>query len=90
MARKSHDREKVEPRAVHPADVWAADAAAAVAVSMAAWLKGSVQLSRPISSLTRDELERLATGAINTWIVLASKRMADMPEDSREIRKLLM
>lgn len=95
MTRTPHDRRRNKPVAREQTadDVWAAGANAKVAEAMAAWLKGSVHLSRPISSLTRDEMTRLATNAVNTWIVLASQRVNDktIPADAlkSKLRMLL-
>jgi hypothetical protein len=68
---------KPAKREVTDADVWAAEANEKVAAQMAAWLKGSVNLARPIASLTRDEMTRLASVAVGTWIALASQRKGE-------------
>jgi hypothetical protein len=61
-------------RPVDPADVWDDATAEKAAVAMAAWLKGSLHLSRPISSLTKTEMKNLALVANHTWIVEMSRR----------------
>jgi hypothetical protein len=59
--------------------------------AMVAWLKGSLHLSRPISSLTRHEMSALAQTAIHVFIIEASHRVTVEPDPvRREKMKILL
>ena len=74
-------------------DEWQAHATREAAREMGEWLsaRGAAKLRSPIASLTLQELEAMAAGAISRWIVLQSERLARV-DWSREdpIRKLLL
>lgn len=56
-------------------DQFQAFATREAAMAIGDWLMASVNLKRPIRSLTAFELECLATAAISRWIVCRSERM---------------
>jgi hypothetical protein len=66
---------------------WQAHVAREAAKAMGEWLEGRGRLHQPIRSLTMPELEALAQNVISRFIVLASRRIADAPDES-ESRKL--
>jgi hypothetical protein len=80
---------KAKPRERSPGDKWADHVRAECAGAVGEWLEGSVRLDRPIRSLTFSQLECLAEAAISRWIVLASRRIAEQP-DEPESQKLSM
>jgi hypothetical protein len=70
-------------------DEWQAHVAHEAAKAMGEWLEGRGRLHQPIRSLTMPELEAMAQNAISRFIVLASQRIAEAPDES-ESRKLSM
>ncbi len=73
------------------ADEWQAHVTTEAALAMGGWLEGRGRLDRPIASLTRRDLECMASNAISRFIVLASERRtaaASRPE--REALDLLL
>lgn len=60
------------------------------AKEIGAWLEARGRLDQPIRSLTMRDLEALAQNAITRFIALASRRVAEEPEDTRDLRRLLM
>lgn len=54
------------------------------------WLEGRGRLHQPIAALTMAELEALATSAISRFVVLASQRIRECPEDSEGLIRLLL
>jgi len=93
MTKRPHTKaNKPLARAWSEDDAWVDEVAVKAAEEMARWLKGSLHLSRPISSLTRLEMKALALAAIDTWVVNASRRLlttVDEDEKSR-LNTLLM
>jgi hypothetical protein len=87
-----HDKREMISRAETSADVWEDQTAEKAALAMAAWMKRSVHLSRPLSSLTKVEMKNLALAAINCWIVAASHRVAETPDPNErtKLHNLLM
>lgn len=85
------EKTKPAPRPVDPADVWQEAVAGKAAKAMAAWMKGSVHLSRPLRTLTMPEMKTLAITAIHTWIVEASNRAGQKidPDERNKLYKLL-
>lgn len=75
------------PTSRNAADLWADHVRAECAKAVGEWLEGSVRLDRPIRTLTIAELQNIAEAATSRWIVLASQRIANGPDDS-ESRKL--
>jgi hypothetical protein len=73
------------------ADLWEQQVMTKCAKAMAVWLKGSVRLTRPINSLTKDELEKMAIQAVHTWIVEASHRISQpiAPDEHKKLKTLL-
>jgi hypothetical protein len=80
---------KAKPRERSPNDKWANDVRAECARAVGEWLEGSVRLDPPIGSLSFSQLECIAEAAISRWIVLASRRIAEQPDDP-ESQKLSM
>jgi hypothetical protein len=68
---------------------WQAHVAHEAAKAIGQWLEGRGRLHQPIHSLTMPELEAMAQNAISRFIVLASHRIAQAPDES-ESRKLSM
>jgi hypothetical protein len=69
-------------------DEWQAHVTREAARAIGEWLNGRGEL-HPIRSLTMPELEAMAQNAISTFVVAASKRIAQRP-DERGSRKLSM
>ena len=67
----------VEP--VSPDD-WQAHVTTEAALAMGRWLDARGRLDRPIASLTRKDLECMASNAISRFIVLASERRTRAPD----------
>lgn len=69
-----------------PDDAWFAGCDREVAKAMAHWLKETINVKRPINSLTSVELVTLARVAVDTWITLQSRRPVEQaPYPSVEI-----
>lgn len=49
------------------------------------WLKGSINLQRPVSSLTLVELTNLAQNITDRWIVVTSHRIANNPDSAESL-----
>jgi len=71
-------------------DEWQARVTAEAAKALGEWLEGRGRLHRPIRALTMPELEAMASAAISRFIVLASKRIRDCPEETAELHSLLL
>ena len=71
-------------------DEWQAHVTREAAKEIGAWLEARGRLDQPIRSLTMRDLEALAQNAITRFIVLASRRVAEEPEDTRDLRRFLM
>lgn len=63
-------------------DEWQSHVAHQAGKAIAEWLEGRGRLNQPIRSLTMSELEAMAQNAISTFIVLASHRIAEAPDQS--------
>ena len=72
-------------------DEWQAHVTHEAAKAIGEWLEGRGRLHQPIRCLTMPELEAMAQNAISTFIVLASRRMAEKPEEpgSQKLSMLL-
>ena len=72
-------------------DEWQTHVTREAAKAIGEWLEGRGRLHQPIHCLTMPELEAMAQNAISTFIVLASRRMAEKPEEpgSRTLSMLL-
>lgn len=68
-----------EPKRIPPTldDLWDQMARTAAAKAVASWLKGSVNIQRPIQSLSLTEMQSIAQEAISTYLLLASQRKPD-------------
>ena len=71
-------------------DEWQAHVTREAAKEIGAWLEARGRLDQPIRNLTMRDLEALAQNAITQFIVLASRRVAEEPEDTRDLRRFLM
>ena len=63
-------------------DEWQAHVAREAGKAMGEWLEGRGGLHRPIRSLTLPDLEAMAQNAISTFIVMASERIRERPDES--------
>ena len=72
-------------------DEWQAHVTREAAKAIGEWLEGRGRLHQPIRCLTMPDLEAMAQNAISTFIVSASQRTADKPEEpgSRTVSMLL-
>jgi hypothetical protein len=71
-------------------DEWQAHVTREAAKEIGAWLEARGRLDQPIRNLTMRDLEALAQNAITRFIVMASRRVAEEPEDTRDLRRFLM
>ncbi len=71
-------------------DEWQAHVTREAARAVGAWLEGRGRLHQPIRSLTMADLEVVAGAAISRFIVLASERIRERPEETADLRTLLM
>jgi hypothetical protein len=63
-------------------DEWQAHVNHEAAKAMGEWLEGKGRLHQPIRSLTMPELEAMAQNAISVFIVKASHRIKERPNES--------
>lgn len=75
---------------VMTADEWQAHVTREAAKAMGQWLEGRGRLHQPIAALTLPELEAMAENAIARFIVLASHRIKDQPNDAEDLTWLLL
>ena len=71
-------------------DAWQAHVTREAARSIGRWLEGRGRLPQPIHRLTLGELECLAAAAIDRFIVLASERIRQRPDESEALSRLLL
>jgi hypothetical protein len=71
-------------------DEWQEHVTGEAAKAIGQWLEGRGRLHQPIRCLTMPELEAMASTAIGRFIVLASMRIRKQPEETGELRMLLM
>ncbi len=71
-------------------DQWQAHVTREAAKAIGRWLEGRGRLHQPIAALTMAELEAMAASAISRFVVLASQRIRDCPEDSEDLIRLLL
>jgi hypothetical protein len=71
-------------------DEWQAHVTGEAAKAIGRWLEGRGRLHQPIRCLTMFELEAMASAAIGRFIVRASMRIRRQPEETGELRMLLM
>ena len=71
-------------------DEWQAHVTREAAKEIGAWLEARGRLDRPIRSLSLRDLEAMADNAISRFIVLASHRIREKPEDTKALRSFLM
>ena len=75
---------------VMTADEWQAHVTREAAKAMGQWLEGRGRLHQPIAALTLHDLEAMAVNAISRFIVLASHRIKDQPDDAEDLTLLLV
>ncbi|MCR9140040.1 MAG: hypothetical protein NXI27_28885 [Alphaproteobacteria bacterium] len=73
-------------------DDWQVHVTTEAALAMGRWLEARGRLDRPIASLTRKDLECMASNAISRFIVLASQRRMQSPDpvEREKLDDLLM
>ena len=71
-------------------DEWHAHVTREAAKAIGEWLEGRGRLHRPIRDLKLAELEAMAANAIGRFIVLASRRIKEQPDETAELHDLLM
>ena len=73
-------------------DQWQAHVTHEAAKAIGEWLVGRGRLHQPIRCLTMPDLEAMAQNAISTFIVKASERIAQRPDEpgSRKLSMLLL
>ena len=73
-------------------DEWQTHVTHEAAKAIGEWLEGRGGLHQPIRCLTLPDLEAMAQNAISTFIVKASQRIADRPDEpgSRKLSTLLL
>ena len=69
---------------------WQAHVTREAARDIGRWLEGRGRLHQPITVLNLGELEGMATAAISRFVVLASERIREWPEDSEDLTALLL
>lgn len=70
-------------------DAWQAHVTREAARDIGRWLEGRGRLHQPIAALSLGELECMASAAISRFIVLATERIREQPQDSGELVALL-
>lgn len=71
-------------------DEWQAHVTHEAAREIGGWLEARGRLDRPIWSLTLHDLEAMADNAISRFIILASRRIKEKPEEAAAIRSFLL
>lgn len=73
-------------------DEWQAHVTHEAAKAIGEWLEGRGGLHHPIRCLTMPDLEAMAQNAISTFIVKASQRIAQSPDEpgSQKLSMLLL
>ncbi|MBN8957115.1 MAG: hypothetical protein J0H17_11185 [Rhizobiales bacterium] len=73
-------------------DEWQAHVTREAAKAIGEWLEGRGGLQQPIRCLTMPDLEATAQNAISTFIVKASQRIANRPDEpgSQKLSMLLL
>ena len=71
-------------------DEWQAHVTREAAREIGAWLEARGRLEKPIRSLTLRDLEAMADSAISRFIVLASRRIQEKPDETRPLRSFLL
>jgi hypothetical protein len=73
-------------------DEWQAHVTREAAKAIGEWLEGKGGLHQPIRCLTMPDLEAMAQNAISTFIVKASQRIAQYPDEpgSQKLSTLLL
>jgi hypothetical protein len=71
-------------------DAWQTHVTREAAREIGRWLEGRGRLHQPIAALSLGELECMATAAIGRFVVLASERIRELPQDSEDLTALLL
>src|SRR5512147_2030779 len=70
-------------------EAWQAHVTREAAREIGRWLEGRGRLQQPIASLSLAELEGMATAAISRFVVMATERIRERPQDSEDLTALL-
>ena len=71
-------------------DEWQAFVTRQSAEEIGRWLEGRGGLHRPVGGLSMADLEAMATAAISRFVVLASQRIAQGPEEDPDLIRILL
>ena len=71
-------------------DAWQAHVTREAAMEGGRWLEGRGRLQQPIAALSLGELQCLVTAAISRFVVLASERIRERPQDNEDLTALLL
>jgi hypothetical protein len=71
-------------------DEWQAHVTREAAKEIGAWLEARGRLERPIRTLSFRDLEAMADNAISRFVVLASHRIQEKPEETSALRSFLL
>lgn len=71
-------------------DAWQAFVTRQAAEEIGRWLEARGRLGRPVASLTMSDLEAMAAAAISRFVVLASQRIREAPEESDDLTRILL
>jgi len=71
-------------------DDWQAHVTREAAKEIGKWLEARGRLDRPITSLRLSDLEAVASVAISRFVVLASHKIREAPQQHADIENLLM
>lgn len=71
-------------------DEWQAYVTREAARAVGTWLEARGRLQQPIAALTLPDLEGMATAAVSRFVVLASERIRERPNENERLRDLLM
>jgi hypothetical protein len=70
-------------------DEWQAHVTGEAARAVGGWLEARGRLHQPIAALTLPDLEGIATAAVSRFVVLASERIRERPNETANLRNLL-
>jgi hypothetical protein len=71
-------------------DEWQTYVTREAARAVGGWLEARGRLQQPIAALTLLDLEGIATAAVSRFVVLASERIRERPDETVDLRNLLM
>ena len=71
-------------------DEWQAHVTREAAKAVGEWLEGRGRLHQPIATLTLTDLEAMAANAISRFVVLASHRIKNQPDNAEALTRFLL